>query len=122
MPDYIDISEQDFSFLGKGSKIKGEFKLMGPTHLNSFVEGDIEMIDNSDLSIEKDGSVTGRIKCHNIDIYGHFEGVLEASGRIVVYPSAGIKGEINASGLVVHPGATLNVDAHTENTVSGPGN
>ncbi|MCK5074162.1 MAG: polymer-forming cytoskeletal protein [Bacteriovoracaceae bacterium] len=113
MTDYINIKEQDFSFWGQGSKIKGEFHLKGPTLLGSIVEGELVMTDNAPLCVEREGSFKGTVKCHDIEIYGSFEGILQATGRATIYPSATLLGTIRAHDLIVHPGATLNIEGHT---------
>lgn len=111
----INIENLDFSFLGKNSKITGVFHLVGATHLASDIEGELVMENNAKLCIERSGSFKGTIKCHDIEIYGTFDGTLSASGRAIVYPPATLRGKINAQNLIVYPGATLNVDGHTDN-------
>lgn len=115
MPDYIDIQKQDFSFLGKGSKISGVFHLQGPTHMSSEIDGEIFMKDKSDLCIEKSGCFIGNITCHNLEIYGHFEGSIESSGKVTVYPPANLTGKVKTKNLVIYPGATINIDGFTTN-------
>lgn len=114
MPDFINIKTQDFSFLGKGSQLKGIFHLKGTTHIASNLEGELYMDDKSDLCIENSGSFDGSVECHNIEIYGCFKGELKASGKVTVYPPATLEGKINAGKLEIHPGATLNMSGHTE--------
>lgn len=109
----MEIKDQDFSFLGRGSFVSGTFKLKGPTHLFSVTEGEIIMLDEADLSIERDGEFKGKLICHNVDIYGEFEGILESTGKVTVYPPATITGKIQAKELVIYPGATVNMEGHT---------
>ena len=104
---------QKFSLFGKGSKIKGTFYLKGVTRLSSNVEGEIIMEDDEDLSIEREGEVKGLIKCFNLNIYGKFEGEVEAKGKITIYPSATFAGKINAGSISIHPGARINMEGHT---------
>lgn len=113
MKNHIDLHNQDFSFLGKNSIISGEFHFEGPAHIASRLNGDVYMEKKNDLCIERNGHITGTIKCHNIEIYGTFEGTLEASGKIIIYPPANITGKISASDLVIYPGAILNIDGNT---------
>lgn len=110
----LDISNQNFTLLGKGSKIKGSFIFSGLTRLNSHMEGDIVMGTLDDLSIEKDAVVNGNIKCHNLNIYGIFEGSILASGKVCIYPCAQLKGKINATQLEIHPGSLVEFEGHTE--------
>ena len=114
MADYIDLKEQDFSFFGRGSRLNGLFHLSGSTHVSSLIEGEIIMENNADLIIEKNGAVTGEVTCNNIEIYGNFEGMIKASGKVTLYPSAKVKGRVEATELRIYPGAVLNIDGHTD--------
>lgn len=114
MNDFLDISKQDFSFLGKGSSVKGIFKLQGDTRVCAEIEGEVHVCDNALLAIEKEGKIVGKVTCDNITIHGIFEGVLKAKGKVTIHSSAIVQGEINATDLVVHPGALLDMDAHTD--------
>ena len=110
----LNISNQNFTLLGKGSKIKGSFIFSGLTRLNSEMEGDIVMGTLDDLSIEKDAVVKGNVKCHNLIIYGVFEGNILASGKVCIYPCAQLNGKINANQIEIHPGALVEFEGHTE--------
>ena len=114
MADYINLKEQDFSFFGGGSRLNGCFHLSGSTHVSSHIEGEIIMENNADLIIEKNGAVTGEVSCNNIEIYGTFEGIIKASGKVTLYPSAEVKGRVEATELRIYPGAVLNMDGHTD--------
>ena len=72
------------------------------------------MENNADLIIEKNGAVTGEVACNNIEIYGNFEGMIKASGKVTLYPSAKVKGRVEATELRIYPGAVLNIDGHTD--------
>lgn len=114
MEDIINLQGQDFSFFGKQSKIIGEFNLVGPTRISADLQGELVMSDTSLLSIERAGSFTGNINCYNIDIYGEINGSLIAKGKVTIYPSAKVTGEIQAQNLIIHPGSTINITGHTE--------
>ncbi|MFI5389723.1 MAG: polymer-forming cytoskeletal protein [Bacteriovoracales bacterium] len=111
----LDIVNKNFSLIGKGSKIKGSFIFSGLTRLNSHLEGEIVMNTQDDLSIEKDADIKAEIKCHNVNIFGIFEGNIFATGRVRIYPCANLKGTINASQIEIHPGALVEFEGHTEN-------
>jgi cytoskeletal protein CcmA (bactofilin family) len=107
------INSQNFSFLGKGSSLMGKMNLYGPAHLYSSIEGEILMKDDSKLTIERDGKVKGKINCLNLDIHGAFEGVIEAKGKVTIYPSAEVSGQIVAKSFKIHPGSSINFEGHT---------
>lgn len=107
------LSEQDFTFFGKNSEFQGVFKLMGTTHLASIVEGEILMSGDHKLFIERDGKITGKITCKNLDIHGEFNGIVESEGIVTIFPSAKITGKIQSKNLVVFPGAFVEIECHT---------
>ncbi|MBK22385.1 MAG: hypothetical protein CME70_00145 [Halobacteriovorax sp.] len=109
----LDIREQNFSFFGKNSKLNGTFHLKGQTFIACSIEGDVYLDDDSDLTIEKTGSIKGQLHVHDLKIYGHIEGVIRSSGKVILYPGASVNGEITAENLVIQPGATANFKAHT---------
>ena len=113
MSDYINIQQQDFSFMGEGSEISGKFKLKGSTRVASTIDGEITMSDQADLVIEHAGSLTGDLNCHNVEIYGNFMGTLKSSGKVTIFAPATVEGDISAATLKVLPGASLNVNGHT---------
>ena len=113
MEDLINLSNQDFSFFAKGSKITGKFELYGPTHIAAQIEGDLFMQNESNLFLEKSCTFDGTINCHNIEIYGKFSGKLNATGKIIIYPPAEITGELKCSDMIIHPGANINISGHT---------
>jgi len=113
MSEYINIQQQDFSFLGAGSSMSGQFKLKGTTRLASKIDGQITMCDEADLVIEHEGSFEGELNCHNVEIYGNFKGVLKSTGKVSIFPPATVEGNISAKTLKVLPGASLNFDGHT---------
>jgi cytoskeletal protein CcmA (bactofilin family) len=111
----LQLIDQDFSFLGKGTKVKGEFHLSGITHIACQLEGKLFMEKEMDLYIERDGLVKGNIEGHNIEIHGRFEGNILSTGKISIFPPAQISGKINAKHLMVFPGAVLDIEYHTKN-------
>lgn len=113
METYIDIPGQKFSLFGQGSRMSGTFKLLGHTRLWSHIEGEIQMQDDSDLCIESEGRVEGTIVCGNLEIYGEVKGEIRSSGKLVIYPTARVQGQIQAANMVIHPGALVNMDGHT---------
>ena len=113
MSDYIDIQNQDFSFIGLGSKLNGDFYFNGITHLASHLKGTINMEDSSDLFFTPSANIEGKVVCHNLKIYGHFKGEIKATGTVSIFPSASFEGSIEASNLSIHPGSSVNMNGKT---------
>ena len=113
MENNLELKNQEFTYLGKGSKITGDFHLKGMAYLAAELEGKIFMQANSTLTIERSGSFNGHIECEHIEIFGLFKGTLNARGKVIVHPSAKVDGRINARDLIIYPGADVNMDAQT---------
>ena len=109
----MDLREQDFTFIGIGSVIKGDISLNGPSHICSTIEGDIAMNESHQLTIEPRGIVTGRIRCGDINIYGEVLGDITSKGKVKVFPTGKVKGQIVAKNINIAPGAKVNMQVHT---------
>lgn len=109
----LNIREQNYSVFGRNTSITGEFKFFGPTFIHGSLYGEILVQDASLFTIDIDASVKGNIKCHDVEIFGKFEGILNSTGKVTIHPPATVSGEINTQNLVVYPGATVNADGHT---------
>lgn len=60
------------------------------------------------LVIDQDGYIQGDISYSNLIVIGTVEGSIDVSGRIEVYPSAVIRGNIKYKQLNIHPDAKVN--------------
>lgn len=113
MQDYIHLQDQNFSFFGINSRFVGEFSLQGPTHISGQVQGTINMQGENELSITHTGFIEGIIDCFNLEIYGKVVGDITAKGRVKIYPTALVEGNIKAKDLIIYPGARANIQADT---------
>lgn len=109
----LTINEQNFSFFGKGSKLNGTFHLKGQTFIACSIEGNLFIDDDSDLTIELSGSIKGNLHVHDLKVFGHIEGIIRSSGKVILFPGSSVEGEVTAENLVIRPGATANFKAHT---------
>ena len=114
MDSIVSIEEQNFTIIGKNCNLNGTFKFNGATHLAGKIDGEIHMADNSQLTFESTSKITGNIYCENLKIYGQVDGEVHAKGLVEVFPSGTLTGLIKAKNLIVHPGAVLNFDGHTQ--------
>ena len=113
-----DIKKMDFSFFGKGAKLKGIFSLVGTNHLNAYLDGEVVVEDRGHFIIEDEGHLTGTLRGCDVDIFGTFEGTLLATGRVVIHSAARVSGDIKARTLHINPNALVNVEAHAEESNS----
>jgi cytoskeletal protein CcmA (bactofilin family) len=110
------IQGQTFSTLGKSTELSGHFTFQGQTHLLGRLKGEIT-IANAKLVLEIGSLTEATIHCCDADIYGDFTGEIRSSGNIVLYPTANVSGKIIAKSLEILPGAVVNINGHTEETL-----
>lgn len=108
-----DFKALKFSLIGKKSSLTGDFKFYGDTILNCILDGDITMVDDGKLTLERESQVQGNIYCKDIEVFGKLTGSINASGTLSIRSSAEVSGMVNAKSLNVYPGATLNMEGHT---------
>lgn len=107
------IQNQEFTYIGKASSIKGSFKFLGPTHLQGVISGDIIVLNQAKLVLEIGSLTEGSLECFDLDIYGEFSGDIQSLGKVIIYPTAVFEGKIIAKSLEILPGAVVNMNAHS---------
>ena len=60
-----------------------------------------------DMVIEKRGAVAAQVQVGNLMVKGRVQGDVEARGKVEVAKTGEINGDISATRLVVHSGATM---------------
>ena len=108
----LNLKEKNFTFIGCGAKLKGEFHLTGVIQLACSMEGTLS-IKNGKITIEREGNFQGTIYCDDIEIFGSFDGQIESEGKVILQPSSHVQGKISSKSLVVFPGAKTNIEGHT---------
>lgn len=111
------IENQEFTYIGKATSLNGKFEFNGSTHLQGYLSGDIVVGNNSKLVLEISSKTLAHIKCVDLDIYGEFEGEIRSSGRVTIYPTAIVEGVIISKAIEILPGATVNINGHTEESL-----
>lgn len=105
--------KRDFSFFGRACHLNGQFELKGPVKIQSHIEGEIDHLGEDLLSIEPEGKINGNLTCHDLHIFGEFDGSITAKGKVTLFPTAIVSGTIQSHKLVIHPGAVLNIKGNT---------
>lgn len=108
------IQNQEFTYIGKTTKIEGIFKFLGQTHLHGQIQGKIIMETSSKIVLEIGSFTEGTMECFDLDIYGEFIGEIKSLGRVTIYPTALFEGKIVAKTLEIFPGAVVNMNGHAE--------
>jgi len=96
--------------IGAGSSILGNLQGVGNYKIAGGLLGNISEASSAGatLVIDQDGYIQGDIEYSNLIVIGTVEGSIDVSGRIEVYPSAIIRGNIKYKQLNIHPDAKVN--------------
>ena len=109
----LNLRKQNFNYYGKGSQLVGKISLKGETFISCEIEGTVHISDDSDLTLEKLGTIKGEVHAHDFKIFGKVVGSIRSSGKVTLYPGSYVEGEITAENIVINPGANANLKAHT---------
>jgi cytoskeletal protein CcmA (bactofilin family) len=114
---------KNISFLneiGAGSSIVGNLECDGNFKVAGGLLGNIfeSTAGISTLVVEEGAYIKGNIKYSNLIVMGIIEGSIDVSDRIVMYPSAIIRGDINYKQLNIHPDAEVNGRISCANLIS----
>ncbi len=112
--DFSEFRNLKFNVLGDSSFIKGSLVLKGDVTIASSIEGDVCVLEEGKTTIERSGSINGELKAFDVEIFGKFNGKLEAQGKLTIRSSAEVSGQIKAQDLCIYPGAHLEMEAHTQ--------
>ena len=67
----LDFKKLNFSVFGRNCELEGDLKLYGDTLITCNVSGNIHMIDDGKLTIERGSNISGEIYCHDIEVFGN---------------------------------------------------
>ena len=96
--------------IGSGSNIVGNLEGAGNYKISGGLFGNISETSASGatLIVDQDGYIHGDIQYSNLIVIGKINGSIKVSGRIEVYPTATIRGNILYKQLNIHPDAKVN--------------
>ena len=114
----FDLKEKNFSIIGVNSKSEGKIFYNGHVRFYAEHQGELKMAANSKLIIERYGLISGKLYCHELGIYGQFDGHCHSSAWVIIYPGAKVSGVIHAESLIIYPGAQVNIEGHTAQTIN----
>lgn len=104
----------DYTVLGKNSNFKGELKIQAPAYILGNVEGEITVLGDEKLIIEIGANIKGKIFCQDIEVLGTVSGEIHSEGTLLIKSSGRVDGTFSSKNLLIHPGATLNAEGHSE--------
>ena len=110
-------SRSDYSFLGINSSLNGNLEFSGPTSISCKINGTITIKDDSNLIIQKSAFIEGDLFGNDIEIFGNFQGTINAIGTLTIRPNANVSGKLVAKNLCIYPGANVNMEGHTNESL-----
>lgn len=109
----LGFKKLNFSVLGRDCEFIGELRFKGDTLVNSKIDGTISVVDEGKLTIERNAIINGEVYCHDVEVFGEVQGMIRATGKLIVRSSAVVSGNIEAKSISIYPGAVLNIEGHT---------
>jgi cytoskeletal protein CcmA (bactofilin family) len=103
------------SYLGQGSKVRGELNFEGPARIDGQIDG--EIIAKDSIMIGESAVVSGPIKAASVIVAGKVSGDIIASQRIELRFSAKVLGNLTSNVLIVHDGSWF--EGHCGDAVRG---
>ena len=91
--------------IGRDVVISGEISSCSDLLVEGIVKA--ELTDGHHIEITETGRFNGTLEVMDAEISGYFEGNLTVNNRLVIRPSAEIKGDIVYGMIEVHPGARI---------------
>lgn len=84
---------------------EGTLRSEGSVTIRGRLEGQVHA--TKDVTIDEGAEVEAEIFAHNVLIHGTVRGRVEANGRLEIFPTGKVIGDVKAPSLVVHEGAKL---------------
>ena len=94
------------SVIGKGTEFKGTLKDKDSICIDGKIEGKIQVEGN--VIVGEDAIVKADIQAKSISIGGKVIGNVDCQGKVELFPSGGLEGNVKAHGLIIPKGAFFN--------------
>jgi cytoskeletal protein CcmA (bactofilin family) len=111
---WFDRKHQDSSewtgFLEPGVRLEGKLESKGTFRIDSSMKG--TLVSAGTLILGEHAAVEGEIVGNRVIIAGHFDGTIQATGRVDIQTKAVVAGDIHTPCLVIEPGAFFEGRCH----------
>ncbi|MFO8192813.1 MAG: polymer-forming cytoskeletal protein [Bacillota bacterium] len=102
----LDVSSDKVNtIIGKGTIFQGTMVGNGLIRIDGEAKGDIT--NKGDVIIGESGTVVVDLKARNVTIAGHFEGSIEAEGRLELKKTSTAVGKFKVNSLLIEEGAII---------------
>jgi len=93
------------TIVGKASVLDGDIRVQNSMRVDGRIKGNVVCSDT--VFIGKEGEVVGEIRARNVLLAGKLVGKILAEGKVYLESKASIRGDVQASRLVVDEGAVF---------------
>ncbi len=97
-------------FLDKTVRMEGIVEAPGLFTLEAQFKG--RVVSSGSLTLGEGARVEGEIEGNHVIVYGRFDGVLAARGRVEIMPRGIVTGEVHTPCLVIEPGGIFDGYCH----------
>lgn len=97
-------------FLEPGVKLEGKLESTGTFRIDSAMRG--TLVSAGTLILGEHATVEGEIVGNRVIVAGHFDGKIQATGRVDIQAKAVVSGDIHTPCLVIEPGAFFEGQCH----------
>ncbi len=97
-------------FLEPGVRLEGKLESKGTFRIDSSMKG--KLVSAGTLILGEHAAVEGEIVGNRVIIAGHFDGTIQATGRVDIQAKAVVAGDIHTPCLVIEPGAFFEGQCH----------
>lgn len=111
-----NVKSSTTTYIGKGMKIEGKIRCVGPIRIDGEVYGDIDC--RSEITIGPTAFIEATIHAAKVVVNGKIEGNLFTSDQLEIMSEGHIKGNVtNPPGqLIIHEGAVIEGQCFTHET------
>jgi len=96
------------SVVAEATRLRGDITFSSGAHIFGIVEGDLTQQSVQAVHIGKTGWVHGSVKSQGpVLIEGRVDGHVQATHKIVLSPTATVRGSLTAPGVEIRPGAIV---------------
>jgi cytoskeletal protein CcmA (bactofilin family) len=97
-------------FIDKGVRFEGTLEASGVFRVDAQMKGNL--LSSHSLTLGEDARVEGQIEGNHVVIFGKFDGVIFAKGRVEIQAKGVVTGEIHTPCLVIEAGGIFDGRCH----------
>ncbi len=102
----------DESYIGQSVKIKGDVNSKDVVIIGGRVTGNITA--GRKIIIENGSRIRGKMDADQIEIFGEVKGMVKSSGKVTLFSSGNLNGDLESAIIIIKEGAVFNGNSNTK--------